>query len=614
MTGAHHRGRPAPELPARPRMVFFQWDHEPNRQAAGFLALHMRQHVKCLEQVFDVTVVARDCDYAEVCDAVEPDLALFESGYRTHGSKRIAIRNTGAHPNVPKVGLHNGDPWCDRRAGFVSDMEAWGVEAFFSISTTMHATTPQLSDRLYIWPNFIDPEIFRDHGLPKVVPVTLIGQSYGLYPWRQRVFPLARENFACLTSPTPMYERPEASRMPSGADYARLLNASRLVPACGAAGGEVVRKHFEIPGSMSCLVTERTPAVEAAGFRDMETCVFADGDDFVEKVDHLLSHEDELARITAAGHDLVHARHTIRHRPQILQWYALRRTLAPGERIVQDGPFGDLEAVPAQAAMGRVAAASGPDRRHVAEGRARLERGDTESARRHFAATLEHVPYLPEARFGLALCDLEEGRPRRAGEALAASIEVSVTEYGAADPDPLEWSLYVVCLICQDRLGDARACLGWYPSLAHRELAFAARALGALAGGGVPATRAAADRPSLHHLPPRDYEAWRVWLRGLLLRSGQEALARRLDPAAAGDGAPAGAGARGRASLGRLVDSALGGLGLGALRPGVPPLPEFRYRSHLTRLLGRRVLRSRLGGPAAALRGALAPRRGTGRG
>ena len=371
------------------------------------------------------------------------------------------------------------------------------------------------------------------------------------------------------------------------------------MPSCGAAGGEVVRKHFEIPGSMACLVAERTPALEAAGFRDMDSCVFADGGDFVEKVDHLLSHPDDLARITRAGHALVHARHTIRHRPQILQWLALRRDLAPGERIVQEGPFGDLVAV-RSAERGAVAAAIGPDRRALAEGRARLARGELEAAREGFRTALAYVPYLPEARLGLARCDLEAGDPRAAARTLASLVEVTVAEYGAASPDPVEWSLYVVCLICQGRLGDARACLGRYPDLAHRELAFAARAMGELGAGGGPGRRAGADRRSVHPLAVRTYEDWRAWLRGLLVAAGQDGLAGRLDP-----GGEARAPASRRASWGWLADAALRGLAPRGLRPEVPPLPEFGYRARLVRLLGRRVLAGRLGGPASALRDAL---------
>lgn len=105
----------------KPRLVFFQWGHQPNANAAGYLLLHMQQQVKCLSTHFDV-VISRDCDYAEICERYQPHLTLFESGYRSHGSRRIRITNNDAHVGVPKFGL-NADPWCDRRSGFISDME-----------------------------------------------------------------------------------------------------------------------------------------------------------------------------------------------------------------------------------------------------------------------------------------------------------------------------------------------------------------------------------------------------------------------------------------------------------------------------------------------------------
>src|SRR5690606_779655 len=134
----------------KPKLVFFQWDHQPNAEAANYLLLHMQQHVKCLATHFEVVVINHDCDYAAICDRHEPGLALFESGYRSHGSRRIRIINTGARPGVPKLGLHNADPWCDRRAGFLSDMEQWGIETYFSISTMMPEYTPEIAENLFI--------------------------------------------------------------------------------------------------------------------------------------------------------------------------------------------------------------------------------------------------------------------------------------------------------------------------------------------------------------------------------------------------------------------------------------------------------------------------------
>lgn len=110
-------------------------------------------------------------------------------------------------------------------------------------------------------------------------------------------------------------------------------------------GGEVVRKHFEIPRANACLLTERTAAVEAAGFVDMENCVFVDGQNVVERLDYLFAHPDEIRRITKAGYSLIHACHTLSHRLQIYQWFMLNKGLQFGEKIIQSGPFGDLTKV-----------------------------------------------------------------------------------------------------------------------------------------------------------------------------------------------------------------------------------------------------------------------------
>ena len=604
-------------VPRKPKLVFFQWDHQPNAEAAGYLLLHMQQHVKCLATHFDVVVVNRDSDYAEICDRHEPDLVLFESGYRSHGSRRTRISNTGARPSVPKLGLHNGDPWCDRRAGFLSDMEGWGIETFFSISTLMPYYTPGLGENLFVWPNSIDPELFHDYGQHKVVPVALTGQVYGLYPWRQEVFPLIRDRYPCLVTPQHDYASKDSNGMLIGEAYARALNASFVVPTCGTEGGEVVRKHFEIPAAKACLITEATPALLAAGFADGENCIFADGRNVIDRLAYLFAHPDDLQRITQAGHDLVHARHTLRQRPQIYQWFTLNRTLLPGEKIVQLGPFGDLV---------KVGRAGGHNSIHVsgaARDRLLLEQGDllfgqdrVEEARHCYGQCLDYVSYLPEARFRLALCALRQGDADQACRLLAGLIETTTLTYGAADPDPIEWAYFLIALLCRGDLQKADDVRDFYPQLVHEELARVCHVIDRLAGrhpaGTITPARPA--RKSIHAVASRDHREWQSWLAQTLQRCGQgDAAARLRAPRAEADTLhawPRRAGASGgrpwktRAYAG--FDRLMALLGLGHLKPNVPPMREFRYLGHLARNLGRPLFKGRLRPLSTALSARLA--------
>lgn len=631
--GGHHVAAGAPgaqpldrgdAVPAKPKLVFFQWDHRPNADAARFLLLHMEQHVRCLSEYFEVTVVNQDCDYSEICDRVEPDLALFEAGYRSHGSRRIAIGNTGANPDIPKIGLHNGDPWCDRRAGFLSDMDQWGIETFFSISTQMPEYTPSIAGNLFIWPNFIDPKLYRDYGEHKTIPITLIGQSYGLYPWRQKVFPLISRHYPCLICPQVGYESRAAALALSGETYARTLNASLVVPACGTMGGEVVRKHFEIPGARACLLTERTPALEAAGFVDMENCVFADDADVLDRLHHLFSDPAELERISEAGYHLVHARHTLAHRPQILQWLQLHRTLQPGQRIVQAGPFADLSVADGQARHAAPAIVGrAPDRVLLAQGDRHREQGRIAEARACYAKCLDYVGYLPEARFRLALCSLLEGDAAAAASMLAALIEVTIADYGARDPDPAEWACFIIALICQGQVRQATALYRRYPHLAHEELDRVGDLLRQLGGAApsAPRDRPTAGRKSIHPLPARSPAEWTGWVAGLLAACGQADLAEQLRPdartrARAATGGSARPGLRARLYGG--LDAALAATRLGGIRPNVPPMPEFRYLGRLTRAVARQILPNRALALLKRLRGTvtlsgITPRRLAGR-
>ncbi len=62
----------------KPKLVFFQFRYDEN--VPEFLLIHKREHVKCLSEFFDVTVVHENCDYQQICEKYGPDLTLFESG------------------------------------------------------------------------------------------------------------------------------------------------------------------------------------------------------------------------------------------------------------------------------------------------------------------------------------------------------------------------------------------------------------------------------------------------------------------------------------------------------------------------------------------------------
>jgi len=414
------------------------------------------------------------------------------------------------------------------------------------------------------------------------------------------VFPLIRERYPCLVTPQHDYASRYSGGMLVGEAYARALNASLIVPTCGTQGGEVVRKHFEIPAAKACLVTEGTPALSAAGFVDGHNCVFADHRDVVERLEHLFSHPDDLQRITQAGHDLVHSRHTLQHRPQIYQWFMLNRRLQAGEKIIQLGPFGDLAKVERTSGRESVRViATSHDRRLLKQGDLLLEQGKVEEAKHCYRQCLDYVSYLPEARFRLALCALHEGDADHACRALAGLVETTTLTYGASDPDPVEWACFLLALTCKGDLDKAGRVRDRYPRLSHEELERTYRVLDRLAGkkpGGTESPPPAKPRKSIHGLPAVDDEEWLGRLSRMLERCGQGALAARLHGESPNHAGRAAAHSitpwktRSYAGVDRLMIL----FHLGHLRPNVPALPEFRYFRHLGKGAARSILKGRL--------------------
>jgi hypothetical protein len=491
-------------------------------------------------------------------------------------------------------------------------MERWDIDTYFSIGISMPEYTPSIADSLFVWPNFVDPAVFHDYGLQKIVPVMITGQAYNLYPWRQRIYKILADHYPSLICPQFSYESRSASRMLAGESYARALNASFTAPTCGTMGKELVRKHLEIPGSMTCLITEKTPALEAAGFRDMENCVFVDASNVTDKLDFLFENSEEMRRITEAGYNLVHTKHTLRHRPQLLQWLMLKKSLLPGQRIIQPSPFADLVAVDKLSGQkSSHVIGNGFDRILLREGDASFSKRDFHDAKQQYQKCLEYVTYLPEARYRLALCNLHEGNARAASDILRGMIEVTTEHYGARSPDPVEWAYFLISELCQGRVNETRDLYDHYSFLKHKELDYTRRALQIitkstteredLSNGSVTNSR------SIHQPPDLDFESWILQLSSILKVCKQDEIANLLCSQCTEHKASFGYSSAwfnrskylkrdfygARVRLYKVIDAFVKFLNVPGLRPNVPPTPEFRYLNRISRRIARLVLRGR---------------------
>ena len=519
------------EMQSKPRLIFFQHQYDP--RLPGFLSMHAREHAKCLSHFFEVTVIDQDCDYEEVCERHGAELALFESGVPFASNRKPRITNTKSCPKVPKIGLLNADSFGEGRAGFLSDMDHWGIETFFAIATTAAEYNPDIAKNLFIWPNFVDAELYHDYGQTKNIPVLFTGNSNALYPWRQQIARVVSRHYPSLMCPHPGYSPLSGTfRLMVGEAYARMLSASYFVPACGTVVREVVRKHFEIPGCRACLVTQESPSLKQAGFVDMVNCVFAEKDDVVEKLEFLFQHPERLQEVTDAGHQLIHSQHTAQKRDQILQWFRLQGALMPGTKIVQPNPFAALEIVPETASSIDRLPAEGSLLALLREGDRMLTQGEYSAAETLYLKCVNYYRFMPEPQFRLALCNLYRGNAESALAWITKPIQFTLAEYKASDPDPVEWAYFIVTLLCLGRVQDAEKRASQFPWLHHPELDRVRTIVGCIRNETedeiAPSVARRNPRRSIHQLPARDFKEWTCELKAMLSACGQTGLAQRI--------------------------------------------------------------------------------------
>jgi len=510
---------------AKPRLLFFRTTQP---SLPGYILQHAEEQVRCLSLFFDVEVINGDCDYDRICDIYQPDLALFESGVY---SIKHEIRNTGTHPEVPKVGFLNADAYCESRAIFLADMARWGVETLFTLSVAMAEYTPEIADRLFVWPNFVNDLQFHDYGQPKVIPVLFTGSLAKHYPWRNRISRVVSAAYPTMTCPhLGWFNRGLTSRMVQGEAYARLLNSAHFVPACGTIAHEVVRKHFEIPAVGTCLIAERAESLLAAGFVDMENCVLAEESNVLDKLDYLFSKPEELVRITNAGYHLVHSQHTAKQRDQLLQWLNLHRRLAAGEKIVQAGPFAALEVVAnsRKAANGYVIS-GGVDRELLRRGEAEQETGNYKAAQQLYRRCLNYHFMMREPILKLTECALAMGRPTDALEWIRKPISQSLEVRLASEPDPVEWAYFIRALLCKGEVLKAAHYAFEFPGLQHEELTRIRSALCQVGKGASPdLVVSGRRRASVHVRTNQDAHDWLIGLCKTLDACGQYSLSELL--------------------------------------------------------------------------------------
>jgi len=212
------------------------------------------------------------------------------------------------------------------------------IDIIFSVSKHPFLQVfPQYKQKLRWLPWSINPEIMKDWGMDKDIDALLMGLVYvngqtrgkfdlprkiptkGRYAFRDAVFMKMRDEPGFVLHPHPGHRVTQSKYLIVKEDYAKELNRSKIFFTCGShdeAGAPAVLKFFEAPACNTLLLAETNKDVEDLGFIDGENYVACTVENFYEKTQYYLSHEEERKRITENSYHFIHNHHTNDHRAQ----------------------------------------------------------------------------------------------------------------------------------------------------------------------------------------------------------------------------------------------------------------------------------------------------------
>jgi hypothetical protein len=494
----------------------------PNPDCAPFLHNLVDEWMHALALHCDVEMIEQDFDLIEVYERVKPDFLLFDSVHwgRRH---RLHITNIEAYPELPRALLLNCDPHDPMRPLMMDFLSAYGIDTIFCPGIEPLQQMNELRRfNCFVVPKFIDPEAFRDYGEDRSLPVTITSAHLypAFYPWRAKVTAEIQQLMPTMLYTHPGYANGGVNPFEiRGESYARMLSRSKFCIADTTALDYVVRKHLEIPAAGSVLVAPPSDALKDYGFVDLENCILGEaGPELYAKIWAVACNPQLYERIRANGHALVHSRYTRQAWTHILDWFACRRSLKPGQKVQQKRVFGTFRAVRDGADVPSIANFVVRDNPMGVKLRAAREAllygGDLGAAATGLQEAMQWIGHIAEPWFMLGLIAFAAGDLENASQLIAKrsiAQRSAGTSLGLLDPCEIAWLMLIAHLQGDAALfAEMSRCAAATSHVSIRRVQWlidGAKPVADLAAAGLDKPRPD-DCLSIHWLGDEDMDSW----------------------------------------------------------------------------------------------------------
>lgn len=168
-------------------------------------------------------------------------------------------------------------------------------------------------DRMYWLPHFINPSIFKDYMLEKEIDYLLLGKVAWYYPLRRKIVKKMKDIPGFVYHQHPGYRniKENEKEIFVGEDYAKEINRAKIFLTCDSKLHYPIIKYFEVLACNTLLLAPSSKELKDLGFVPGHHFVEINEDNFLEKAQYYLEHEEERNKIALQGYKMVHSHHTV---------------------------------------------------------------------------------------------------------------------------------------------------------------------------------------------------------------------------------------------------------------------------------------------------------------
>ena len=159
-------------------------------------------------------------------------------------------------------------------------------------------------------PHSVNLDMFKDYGLEKTRDAIVTGALNPVfYPVRYNMTQTLKDEDYFEIIPRPRDDGIKPG-WPVNEDYAKVLNESKIVYACGAKHNCLYMKHLEVQACRSLLISNYYSDLEEQGFKHNENMIVADMKNLKKQARKLLVDDGFIEEITNNGYNFVRKNHS----------------------------------------------------------------------------------------------------------------------------------------------------------------------------------------------------------------------------------------------------------------------------------------------------------------